>query len=229
MGFSSPCGFRRRPHPRLGEVTVDAIVTDPPYKRASSDATSTLHRWRRRSVARRWRLRRLPQASRYSSRNSTRTSGCSDFSTPAYAFRTRIGAFCLMAALARTSVDAARSFRRDLATYDFSTTDVKDNVRVPLIDDQRLSKALKLFAQRTALLNGVPALGEIVLSWNTAKRLLKIELEAGMLMSELVAPTARRGGLRMNAQADSGTRTKIERNDPCPCGSGSKFKRCCGK
>jgi uncharacterized protein YecA (UPF0149 family) len=23
-------------------------------------------------------------------------------------------------------------------------------------------------------------------------------------------------------------RTKIGRNDPCPCGSGKKYKRCCG-
>ena len=23
-------------------------------------------------------------------------------------------------------------------------------------------------------------------------------------------------------------RTKIGRNDPCPCGSGKKFKKCCG-
>ncbi|MGB0715243.1 MAG: SEC-C metal-binding domain-containing protein [Phycisphaerae bacterium] len=22
---------------------------------------------------------------------------------------------------------------------------------------------------------------------------------------------------------------KVERNDPCPCGSGKKFKKCCGK
>ena len=25
------------------------------------------------------------------------------------------------------------------------------------------------------------------------------------------------------------TRTKVGRNDPCPCGSGKKFKKCCGK
>lgn len=25
------------------------------------------------------------------------------------------------------------------------------------------------------------------------------------------------------------TRTKIGRNDPCPCGSGKKYKKCCGK
>jgi uncharacterized protein YecA (UPF0149 family) len=24
------------------------------------------------------------------------------------------------------------------------------------------------------------------------------------------------------------TRQKIGRNDPCPCGSGKKFKKCCG-
>ncbi|MGA2948731.1 MAG: SEC-C metal-binding domain-containing protein [Candidatus Sulfotelmatobacter sp.] len=23
--------------------------------------------------------------------------------------------------------------------------------------------------------------------------------------------------------------SKVERNDPCPCGSGKKFKRCCGR
>jgi hypothetical protein len=28
---------------------------------------------------------------------------------------------------------------------------------------------------------------------------------------------------------DIRTRTKVGRNDPCPCGSGKKFKKCCGK
>lgn len=26
-----------------------------------------------------------------------------------------------------------------------------------------------------------------------------------------------------------GARDKIGRNDPCPCGSGNKYKKCCGK
>jgi uncharacterized protein YecA (UPF0149 family) len=25
------------------------------------------------------------------------------------------------------------------------------------------------------------------------------------------------------------TRMKVGRNDPCPCGSGKKYKKCCGK
>ncbi|MGS6556481.1 SEC-C metal-binding domain-containing protein, partial [Escherichia coli] len=26
-----------------------------------------------------------------------------------------------------------------------------------------------------------------------------------------------------------GTRPQFGRNDPCPCGSGKKFKKCCGQ
>lgn len=31
-----------------------------------------------------------------------------------------------------------------------------------------------------------------------------------------------------DAQAPENSSTKIGRNDPCPCGSGRKYKRCCG-
>lgn len=30
-------------------------------------------------------------------------------------------------------------------------------------------------------------------------------------------------------QADIRTRVKVQRNDPCPCGSGKKYKKCCGR
>ena len=34
---------------------------------------------------------------------------------------------------------------------------------------------------------------------------------------------------RSDAKAiDLAPRTKVGRNDPCPCGSGKKYKRCCG-
>ena len=29
--------------------------------------------------------------------------------------------------------------------------------------------------------------------------------------------------------SESGPRKKVGRNDPCPCGSGKKYKKCCGK
>jgi hypothetical protein len=39
------------------------------------------------------------------------------------------------------------------ATNDFETTDLPDNVRIPLVDDPRVSKALALFSERTALIS----------------------------------------------------------------------------
>jgi uncharacterized protein YecA (UPF0149 family) len=35
-------------------------------------------------------------------------------------------------------------------------------------------------------------------------------------------------GVRME-DAPAAAAQKVGRNDPCPCGSGKKFKKCCGK
>jgi len=47
---------------------------------------------------------------------------------------------------------------------------------------------------------------------------------------EQEAAAAEREMRRANRAADGGSRiaVKIGRNDPCPCGSGRKYKRCCG-
>jgi len=31
------------------------------------------------------------------------------------------------------------------------------------------------------------------------------------------------------ADVNNNVKKKIGRNDPCPCGSGKKYKKCCGK
>lgn len=111
-------------------------------------------------------------------------------------------------------------------TYNFNTTDVLDNVRVPLMDDPRLKKALDLFAQRTALLNTIPGIGHVSVPIKFARKIAAINLEASSLLTELVEPSSGQG-LRISAQAESRSR-KIGRNDPCPCGSGKKYKKCCG-
>ena len=38
----------------------------------------------------------------------------------------------------------------------------------------------------------------------------------------------RKGALPVTRPAVSGSTAKVGRNDPCPCGSGKKYKRCCG-
>jgi len=113
----------------------------------------------------------------------------------------------------------------DDAVYDFDTTDLPDNVRVPLIDDPRLSEALKLYSEKTRLMNSVPGV-DIQLPQHVARQVLRVEIEAATLLSELIgAPVSR--GIELSAQAE-GLGHKIGRNDPCPCGSRKKYKKCCG-
>jgi preprotein translocase subunit SecA len=66
-----------------------------------------------------------------------------------------------------------------------------------------------------------------------ASRLLRIQLRA-VDEAEEAAPKARQvplsysgGGAEAPAPSQRGA-AKIGRNDPCPCGSGKKYKRCCG-
>lgn|ERR1035438_6219145 len=37
------------------------------------------------------------------------------------------------------------------------------------------------------------------------------------------------GGTYCDVAPPEEARSKVSRNDPCPCGSGLKFKRCCGR
>src|SRR5207237_6810776 len=48
----------------------------------------------------------------------------------------------------------------------------------------------------------------------------------GLPLSELPNLAARLRGASAPAPV---TRPKVGRNEPCPCGSGKKFKKCCGR
>ena len=43
------------------------------------------------------------------------------------------------------------------------------------------------------------------------------------------AKNVNRGGEEMRRKQPAKAQTKVGRNDPCPCGSGKKYKNCCGK
>ena len=51
------------------------------------------------------------------------------------------------------------------------------------------------------------------------KKLLEKDPEAKKRLRQMVLEPTRRQQKRM----------KIGRNDPCPCGSGKKYKKCCGE
>jgi hypothetical protein len=109
----------------------------------------------------------------------------------------------------------------DNGTYDFDTTDLPDNVRIPLVDDPRVQRALELFSEKVALLNSVPGIDLYILPQDVAWKVDKIQKQADALLTEVMQP-------RLLTQAEEPPE-KVGRNDPCPCGSGKKFKKCHGK
>ena len=90
----------------------------------------------------------------------------------------------------------------------------RDNVRMPLIDDVRVDEIISMYALRNQIMNSVPGTGELKVSGERARLLIKIEENIAKLAMSI---------------ASDRTRNKVGRNDPCPCGSGTKFKKCCGR
>lgn len=105
----------------------------------------------------------------------------------------------------------------DRAVYDYDTTQLRDNVRVPLLDDYRLLEALKLLSEKTRLLNSVPGI-DVQVPQPIARQIYAVEMRAASLITDVMASQDR--------QSFAGER--VGRNAPCPCGSGKKFKKCCG-
>ena len=56
------------------------------------------------------------------------------------------------------------------------------------------------------------------------------ELRQGILAMEMPSEELRMNFLKEIAEIQNGTKPKkVGRNDPCPCGSGKKYKKCCGR
>ena len=46
---------------------------------------------------------------------------------------------------------------------------------------------------------------------------------------QMATPTSTSGGSDQPSNTTVRKKKKVGRNDPCPCGSGKKYKKCCGK
>ena len=66
------------------------------------------------------------------------------------------------------------------------------------------------------------------ISLETSQYLLKAEIRQNIERKEVAKPIINN---REDGTLKGGThkKEKIGRNDPCPCGSGKKYKQCCGK
>jgi hypothetical protein len=76
---------------------------------------------------------------------------------------------------------------------------------------------------------GTPATGRLLAALKTAYPSLdtRLELHHRIMQSLYARHYLAQVKQRLETQL-SVRREKIGRNDPCPCGSGKKFKKCCG-
>jgi preprotein translocase subunit SecA len=63
---------------------------------------------------------------------------------------------------------------------------------------------------------------------NPGYRTAEAETDATDGTAMVHKPTPHKGSKKPPTEADLPNRIKIGRNDPCPCGSGKKYKKCCG-
>jgi|SRR5579863_607817 len=99
----------------------------------------------------------------------------------------------------------------DAAVYDMNSDQRRDNVRMPLVDDERAKEFCRLCVEATDVWNSVPGVGMVSVTRAQAARLQEIEIRKAMIMMQL----------------EQAYPQKLGRNDRCPCGSGKKYKKCC--
>ena len=64
---------------------------------------------------------------------------------------------------------------------------------------------------------------------DTLRKLYFFELQRAPERKQVAQPVTTNVDASENAKRPIRAQKKIGRNDPCPCGSGKKYKYCCGK
>ena len=65
------------------------------------------------------------------------------------------------------------------------------------------------------------------ISEETSLYLLRAEIRQNTERKQIAKPIANSGEEKTPIKVNK--KEKVGRNDPCPCGSGKKYKQCCGK
>ena len=120
---------------------------------------------------------------------------------------------------------------------------------IDAMDDLRGSIGLQAYAQRNPIneyrLTGADMFDDMVaqIREDTMRMILSVMPRQQEIKREAVAKATREGfaggdsqPVRSGSSSQSGivspdgkTIKKVGRNDPCPCGSGKKYKKCCGR
>lgn len=64
---------------------------------------------------------------------------------------------------------------------------------------------------------------------DTVKTLFRVRIVTEAVREEVAKPMFTNKDDSLQAKPKVRKEAKVGRNDPCPCGSGKKYKQCCGK
>jgi preprotein translocase subunit SecA len=64
---------------------------------------------------------------------------------------------------------------------------------------------------------------------DTVKTMLRIRVEQKVEREEVAKVTGTNKDASATREPVKRKNAKVGRNDPCPCGSGKKYKQCCGR
>lgn len=103
------------------------------------------------------------------------------------------------------------------------------------MDQLRQGIGLQAYGQRDPVLEykfaGFEMFNDMIdsISEETVKALTHIQIEQKVEREQVAKPTGTNKDDSVAATPKRRTTKKIQPNDPCPCGSGRKYKQCCGK
>lgn len=106
------------------------------------------------------------------------------------------------------------------------------------IDDMeqlRQGIGLQAYAQKNPLveykMNGYDMFGEMtrVIEENTIRTMFRVRIEKKVEREEVAKVTGTNKDTSLAAAPKKRAETKVYPNSPCPCGSGKKYKQCCGR
>ncbi len=103
------------------------------------------------------------------------------------------------------------------------------------MDQLRQGIGLQVYAQKNPLVEykmcGYDMFGEMTnsIAEDTIRTLFRIRVEQKVEREEVVKVTGTNKDTTVAAAPKKRADTKVYPNDPCPCGSGKKYKQCCGR
>ena len=106
---------------------------------------------------------------------------------------------------------------------------------IDIMDGLRQSIGLVAYGQSNPLLEyqqeGFELFNNMIASINedVLKYVIRAQVQDNLQREEVAKPIAAKSGKEDESQKRQPVRKqKVGRNDPCPCGSGKKYKQCCG-